>query len=199
MAELSKAALRVLRKIHKHGLIVRWSHQVPHPRYEHEFESENGKLVSEADWRVIRTQLEESGTRRTVVDGGPAVVYVSREYGDGGIWHKTKAIVDVNFSLSEIKDNQTFQKMIDDIKKGGVYPEQEIGHDTFWGYMPFTTVPQVEIVMERNPTYHEVHYRESVWLDTEKIDQDEYFEEFVGMVVRYTLTAKALEAIGVKA
>jgi len=194
MSELSKAALRVLRKIHKNGLIVLWSHHLPYPRYEHEFESDDGKLVSEAEWRVLRTELEEHGTRREVLSVGPATIYVSRQYGDGDTWHSTKAIVEVALDVTKIEDYETF---IDNIKKGGVYPEHEISHQTMWGYMP-QTVPTVEIVFERDPEYIEHHYRESEWLDIEPISKDDYFEESIGIVFRYKLTAKALEAIGVK-
>lgn len=184
---LTIEGLRVLAAIHLRGLIVRWSFGVPHPRYEHDFESASGEDMPDTDWRVLVTQLERHGTRSVVMQAAHPDVFVTREY----IQHQRRYHVTSIARIVHVT-NET----LEDIRQRKI-EEDEIR----WQSWDAEGSPDMEISCEVSPEIHSARhsyrYRESEYLDIEKIDMDDTFEEHAGIVFRYVLTDSARQLLKV--
>lgn len=165
--ELSPDAIRVLRDIHTRGLQVLWSFQVPHPEYDDETE------MTREDWHIVHTVLGE-------IKYHHEYIVTSREQ---------------TINRRSLRNGAVFNERIAALPDGS---ELVLEYQVETGLYADGTADQVlseETVYENHGQWIDYKSWESDYLEHEKIDQDDYTEEFVGLLHRYTLTDLAKQLI----
>lgn len=174
MNKLSNDALDVLKRIHDEGMIVRSSFLVKYPYYGHDYD--DADEMSDADWVIVKRELfsiESKTVHPAPIITGATVI---RHYYKDGSEFKDTLLVD--------SDGE--ERLV----------EQERIHSIM-------TKNQPDFVLNETRT-HNLHnlppYTENLfvseYLTIERIEMDDYFEEYIGLLDRYMLTNEARELIG---
>lgn len=199
---LSDKAIEVLKKIHERKLTVLWSYQSPEPMYATDTH-DRGEDMPDDEWQIFQTELSTTRPNKEIVKVSPDEVYRTRmmkvddsKAVDGKLYlrayhQKQASPADIFYSL-DYEDDGT----------PGVYSKCEFriveGQEHFYGVIEtdFSNMParhiHGEILEERVEFGRSVQVGgsiwESDWLECEKVDMGEHFEELIGLIFRYTLT-----------
>jgi len=167
MTNLSAGAVRVLQDIHARGLLVLWSYGAPNPYYD----DADQTPMSEPDWHIVRTELGHTVIKSQYVVTGKQRK-ITRESARNGLIVTERILVAIDGSemiAESVSDSPPIP--IPDGVLNETIETTNIGH---WASC-------VEWVSD--------------YLIGERVEQDDYTEEFIGILHRYTLSPKALELI----
>lgn len=173
--KLGSQTTDILRKINTHGMIVLHSFLVPHPYFAKEYENSSDILkMSYREWQLCEQELWSYQTDTKTVQVGLDT-------------HRIERV--------EIKNGARIKSIYVITPKGNEYLETqttEIGSDTRLSNRIISEVKTVEhgersLVCHRRWT--------SDYIQRERIEMNDVFEEFIGILYRYTLTPLALSII----
>jgi len=191
---LSPEALALLKKIHERGLQVLWSFQSPRARWGRDYDS--GENVSWHDWYVMSQNLW-----RSWVEEGRILV-----------WHNTKMeraykregmikTVQVDIILENEKSREkprtvTYESGPFLTSKISVMYEQsvQLEAEQGWGDWEFWGERVLDTECEWMPTQERKW--ESDYIEVQHVEMDDFFEEHMGLMNRYSLTDLGRRLVG---
>lgn len=166
---LSTDAIRILKDIHTRGLIVLWSFRVPHPRY-----ADNDDKMPHSDWLIANRELWYE-KEVPVSMGGVKYKSIDR------IVIRNRQLIREHVEVYDTdKELITELKILDD-----ALPAGELDR----------TVELSETITQDSDNAWSWQWS-SDYIQRERIENDSYFEEFIGLESRYALTPFAIELIG---
>ena len=196
---IDKKAIELLKKIDEKGMIILHSYQIPIPMYAHTYH-DSGELVPKADWDTYLSLWEKRYTKPTFVKGMMEVDIVIKST-DNTIRHtrEWQCRPGEICLISTIVDELLFNDTSIGTAKNPIPDEQIVLKNMV--DMCLNEVPEKVVAIAISTNNNAIfvpakEYSVSEYINTEKIDMSDEFEEFFGLLERIKLTEKAQQLIG---